>query len=405
MESTILSRPRWRDHGVRDVVEDRTIKTTFFEMATCLMLVGVIQLAACGDDGGSGDPGGGDGSADMGGSEDGSAGDSVEDGSGLDGSGLDGSGLDGSGLDGSGLDGSGLDGSGDQDAGVADSSDGSEGDLPGEDLADATSSDGTGDDSGSARDAGLDACPFESLELELIESILARLVGDADWTIRNTHRQERGFALSLLDSDATYAGNALLIESCSEAVDYIPSCAPNRGTGLTSCIRFGCEEADIGYAQVYFTDGSSEDPSSEYELSYEGDHGTVTYDPRPYRYWRADDTGSDTVVTCEVDHTITLDREAGASLDLSHVAAVTATGRDSAVVSIEVEVDFNMTVEAESLHAVVEIDGVGTMEGTISAGDLVLATIYGDPFDGHDDADAGGGGHESSVTWIEVCAE
>ncbi len=234
-----------------------------------------------------------------------------------------------------------------------------------------------------------DSCPLTEIERDFIEEIVEKVFGDALFVAQMTHDLERAYALTLIGVDEGSLGIAFLVEGCSQATTFEPTCdsgglppgedVPEFWQTHDRCGQFACEAENIGIARVYLTTQPHTDPDDRHAFSYEitAPAGTITYDPNPRVDWQIDQTDpQELVVEADLSQAITIDLASGDSLDLSFSGEVTLSKTVDDVLSGRMDLSFSGLGDGP-VQAAVELAANGDIIGTIKAGNRTIAALGG----------------------------
>jgi hypothetical protein len=243
-------------------------------------------------------------------------------------------------------------------------------------------------------DGGTDAC-LTTTALQLLEELARESLLDLLDTISRAGPGERSFAHRLVGTNIQYGGGGDLVAECSAESTFDPFCESKFPETAQSpflvdhdmCFRLGCEAAEIGIAEVYFTMQPSTDPGDRHRFTYETEAppGTAVSDPNPLLRWRFDLTGGSAVaVTSVVDRALVVTLADGAGEhDMSHQGVLSAVKVDEVLTEASLSYSLpRLMSDGPPIQLDLEVDlqatgGETRVRGTLVRGDEPFAEIAG----------------------------
>lgn len=255
-----------------------------------------------------------------------------------------------------------------------------------------------GDDGATAMpDAAPSGCPISTKAVPLIEEIVTESVMHGGHVTEYSHDMERGFAWTLVGREEGYIGFLTLAFPCTGPETFDVYCEyamlpPGEADepfweDHDKCLRLGCDAADVGWAEVYFTARPTADPLAPHRFEYEltSIDASAVADPNPVVRWTADTTDPAAIeVSADLDLALTVTPAGGDPIVLDHAGRIEVAKADLEIDAISVE----LTFAGLGVTASVMMTSPDVATGSITLRGATLATVSGDLV----------------FTWAEGCA-
>lgn len=234
-------------------------------------------------------------------------------------------------------------------------------------------------------DGGAALCAVTDDARSLMEELVQEALMDVVHTAVETHPQERGFSMHLIGVDEYFIGRLTLLGECTEESSFDPYCAGgDPGDPFyddhDQCSRLGCEAANIGLNEMYWTMKPETDPEARHAFTYAttSPAGEAVADPNPYLVWRYDLTTPDMVtVTSQLDRALVVTPTGGDPVDLDHTGSLSATQVDFEPTGAALNLEFPDFLGDDATTLELSLDAEANGTGELRQGDQTIATITG----------------------------